>query len=439
MGNALRGIVGRPWPVLGCLGVLVFAAWAVNTRHQSHHVKLAFTSAVSIAPGLDVQANGVDVGKVDKVQLVDGQPIVTIGISDDRVWPLHAGTTAEIRYGTTIGNGTRRIDLVPGPSKGRELPEDGLISEKTTANPTEFDQMFNTLNENSRADLQGMSANLDTALSGKETAIGHDLEVAPPAIKALGGFVAGLADDTTALSNLVRSADRVTGTLAARQAKIRSLMTVASKTFATFSANTTGVRESIERFPAFLRQTRTTLRRLDPSVDKLDALMDDLAPGAGKLSTFAAVARPTLASLRKTLPDVVDVAKTARKAGPDITGVLADGVPFMKKLDPTLTSLTPIVGCLRPYAPELAGFLSNWASFTQAYDGTSHYARVRAVVSQTAFNDNPLNSKQLVDLTGAIYAGLRPPGLNSGHPVFMPECGVGQDVLDPSKDWESGK
>jgi hypothetical protein len=61
------------------------------------------------------------------------------------------------------------------------------------------------------------------------------------------------------------------------------------------------------------------------------------------------------------------------------------------------------------------------------------------VVSQTAFNDTPLTSKQMVDATGAIYAGLRPPGLNAGHPLFMPECGVGQDVLDPAKDWEAGK
>ena len=432
-------VARRPWAAIIVTGLLLFGAWAVSTREQGHHVRLAFASGVGLAPGLDVQANGVDVGKIDEVSLSDGQPIVKIGISDDRVWPLHRGTTAEIRYGTTIGNGTRRIDLVPGPSSAPKVPEGGIIAEASTTSPTEFDQVFDTLNASSRSDLQHLAVNLDSSLTGKETALGHDLQATPPALKSLADLMTGLGADSAALRELVSSGDRVTRTLASRGAKIRSLMTVAAATFNTFSNNTRGVQNSLEKFPGFLKQTRKTLNRLDPSVDGLDALMADLKPGASKLNSFAVVARPTMASLRSTLPHVVGTATTARKAAPDITKLLANGVPFMKKLDPTLTSLTPMLSCLRPYAPEIAGFFSNWASFTQAFDATSHYARVRGVVSQTAFNDNPMTSKQLVDLTGAIYAGLRPPGLNAGHPLFMPECGVGQDVMDPAKDWEEGK
>jgi ABC-type transporter Mla subunit MlaD len=56
--------VDHPWvPILAGLLVL-FVWWVHATRTQPHHLKAAFTSAVSIAPGLDVQIDGVDVGKV---------------------------------------------------------------------------------------------------------------------------------------------------------------------------------------------------------------------------------------------------------------------------------------------------------------------------------------------------------------------------------------
>jgi hypothetical protein len=134
--------------------------------------------------------------------------------------------------------------------------------------------------------------------------------------------------------------------------------------------------------------------------------------------------------------------RTATDSAPEITALLRVGAPFMTMTAPVLSDLAPMLGCIRPYAPEIAGFFTNWASFSQGFDGTSHYARVRGVEGPTSLNDVPdLTTAQFLAAAGVgtVYAGLRPPGYNGGKPQFMPECGVGRDVLDPAKDWEDGR
>ncbi len=68
--------VDKPWVFLCIAGLALFAWWGIGSRTSEHKVKAAFNSAVSIAPGLDVQIDGVDVGKVGKVEVGDGQAVV---------------------------------------------------------------------------------------------------------------------------------------------------------------------------------------------------------------------------------------------------------------------------------------------------------------------------------------------------------------------------
>jgi ABC-type transporter Mla subunit MlaD len=249
-----------------------------------------------------------------------------------------------------------------------------------------------------------------------------------------------LAVDQGTLRSLIRTGDAATQTLAARDDQIRGLMTVAAATFDTFASNSRDMEQAIEQLPGTLRQTRSTLGRLDVSLDQLEPLMTDLRPGARQLRPLAAAARPALAQLRATVPGARDAVHTMRRTAPAVTALLEKGTPFMKKLAPMLDDLSPIAGCLRPYAPELAGFFSNWTSYTQNYDDEAHYARVRVNEGQTSLTDVPaITTDQFIKLAGIKYAGLRPPGFNGGKPIFLPQCGVGQDAVDPTKDWEDGR
>jgi phospholipid/cholesterol/gamma-HCH transport system substrate-binding protein len=432
-------LLDRPWAVILLIAFLGFGWWVKTTRDQEHHVRVAFDEAVSVSSGLDVQVNGIDVGKVSKVQERDGQAIVELGIDDDAVWPLRHGTTAALRFGTTVGNGTRRIDLVPGPSSAPAIPEGGVIAARHSVTPTEFDQVFQTFDEPTRRDLRGLNRNADGVLRGRADDLDAGVHAAAPALDAVGGVLGDLAADERALRSFVREADDTLGRLASREGRISALVSVGAATFDTFARNSRALQASIDETPSTLGAVRTTLARLDRSVDGLDGLFADLRPGARALRPLAATAEPTLAALRRVVPQARATVHTATRSAPEISRFLADAQPLLRTSAPVLADLAPVVSCLRPYAPELAGFFSNWASFTKNFDGTSHYARVRVVEGQTSLTDTPdLNTKQFLDTAGMgqLYAGLRPPGLNAGKPWYQPECGVGEDAVDPGKDWE---
>lgn len=436
--RAIAFALDHPWVPLSAVLLVVFAWWAYGTRTQPHHLRAAFSSAVSIANGLDVQVDGVDVGKVSKVTYEDGQAIVRIGIEDD-AWPLHRGTTAALRFGTTLGNGTRRVDLEPGPKNAPELPEDGILTTKDTVTPVEFDELFDAFDRRTRASMQGLFAGADENLRGRAPQLREGLRRAAPALESSGSLLEDLARDEGALRQLVASGHRTVAVLASKKPVISDLVSVAAATFDAFATNASGVREALDEFAPTLRDTRSTLRRTDTSITILDGLMADLEPGVRALTPFIRSARPAARALRQLAPQATSTVRSLRRSSPDIATFLRDGVPFAQRSAPTLSRLGDQLQCIRPYAPELAAWASNWSSWGKGYDNTSHYGRIKAVTGPTAFTSwPPLKTSDFLTLVGGglQYAMPRPPGYNVGQPWFIPECGYGKDALDPEKDPE---
>lgn len=430
-------VAGRPWALVVLAAFVLFVVWAASTRTQSHHVRAAFPAATSLVPGLDVQAHGVDVGKISSVEYVDGQAVVGLGIDDDDLWPLRRGTTATIRYGTTAGNGTRRIDLVPGPKDAPEIGEGGIIPARDTRAPVEFDEIFRMMDHTARGHMRSLVDRTAQTLEGRAGKLNAGIRATAPALESAGGLLGDLAADQAALRTLITGTHRAAGTLSVHREQLAGLISLASQTFVAFAANTRAIGESIELAPDTLKDARSTLARLDGSVDKLTTLVRDAAPGAAELPGLAADARPAVARLARTAPILTDLLRSGRRTAPDITELLTEGAPFAKRLTPILTDLAPMFGCLRPYMPEVAGAMSNWASYAKNYDSYGHYARMNVLGGPTSLTTQPqVTTSTVTKGTGIRYAMPRPPGLNEGKPWFLPECGVGPDALDPTKDPE---
>ncbi|WP_205696483.1 MlaD family protein [Conexibacter sp. SYSU D00693] len=431
-------MLDRPWVVLSIAALALFTWWAIGSRTSDHKVRAAFNSAVSISPGLDVQVDGVDVGKIGKVEFEDGKAMVEIGVDDD-AWPLHRGTTATLRFGTTLGNGTRRIDLEPGPKTAQEIPDNGIISTRDTVTPVEFDEVFNTFDDKTRAGFQGTFRNGARNLEGRDGDLREGIRRLAPAVETSGSLFEDVASDEAALNKLVVSGHKATRTLAAKRPVISDLVSVMSQTFDTFARNTDGIRQSLDQFAPTLRDTRTTLKRTDTSVDVLDGLVADLRPGLAAFEPLLETAKPASKNLDELVPATTDTVRQLRKSSPPVTSFLDQGVPFAEKADPVLSKLAEQLKCVRPYAPEIAGFFSNWSSWGQGYDNDAHYGRIKVVTGATFVTSYPqIKTNDFLKTvgTGLNYAMPRPPGLNAGQPWFVPECGAGPEALDPSKDPE---
>lgn len=107
----------------------------------------------------------------------------------------------------------------------------------------------------------------------------------------------------------------------------------------------------------------------------------------------------------------------------------------------TIGSLgTKELSCIRPYAPELAGFATTWVGFIQRSDGTDKYARINAGAYPYLDSQNPINSATVAKLLPHLhYVFPAPPGEIMGQPGFNSTCGVGTDSLNAAADPEAKK
>jgi virulence factor Mce-like protein len=442
MRNGLLKVIERPWIAIGLAAGVAVIVWAIGTRQQTHQIRAEFGDAIDMVPGLNVRYHGIVVGKTTSVTLDNGRAVVGIGISNSPPWPLHRGAVAVIRWGTLVGEGTRYVELDQGPSSAPVIPENGVIGTRDTVTPVEFDQLFGTFDAATRRNMRGTIDHLGAQLVPRAAQLNSGLHYTGPAVDTAAGLMSDLDYDRAALSGLVGSGAQTTHELAAHQAQISDLVGVAATTFQTFAQRTQQVQSSISAMPSTFTDVRTTLARLQPSIARLRTLMHDLAPGAARLPAFAKVAQPALVQLERIVPLGLHTVSTAQTSAPPVTDLLTVGVPFMQQLGTgVLTPVNPMLTCVTPYAPEVAGFLSNWASWGKNYDSFSHYGEVHANEGASSLTSTPslITTAQFAQATGEQYAMPRPPGLNAGQPQFMPQCGYGQSALNPADDPESAK
>ena len=435
--GGIRWVLVHPWIPLLILGAVIFTLWVIGTRSEPYKVRAVFAQAPNLYTGEDVQVDGLDVGKITSDNYVNGQAVVGVGIQDHQYYPLHQGTKVILRFGTTIGNGSRYIQVIPGPKSAPAIPNDGIIPITDTVQSVEFDQLFNVFNAPTRSAFQAASAGAGNVFGKRAAQIGAGVGAGGPALNALSGFTAELARDQQSLSSLVANGASLTQTLAAHDGQIADLVSNAAGTFNAFASNTSGISQSLNLLPPTLTQVKGTLNRLSGSIGHLNGLVTALAPGAAQLRTMAADLLPAMTDLRTTIPVADQTLQVGTAASPQITTLLKETLPFSKQASPAFTQLAPMVGCIRPYAPEIAGLLTTWSSWPQDYDQIGHLGRLDGYTGLAALTTSPENSATYSALTGQGYALIRPPGFNGGETWFQPQCGDTQAGLTAADDPEA--
>lgn len=424
------------------VGVLAAAALAVVLvvragLSEERTIRAAFDSAENVVPGLEVRMAGRKVGVIRSSKRVNGHAELELEITDDRVWPLRRGTTAGLRFGTTIGYTTRYVELSPADADQPPLADGALLTPDRTETPVEFDDVFRIMDRQGRSDLKAYLASGDAALDGQGAPLGEGLEASAAGLDELSGFMAELERQRGALATLAEAGARTTGALARRRQDLGQLIGGLAATYDELDDHAESTTATLERLPGALQATRGTLERTDTSLARLQTLTRALAPGAERLPGFVSSAKAAVSTLREVAPAATETLRRGAAAMPAVERLLDQGTPFAAQLGRVLGRLAPMMSCLRPYAPEVAGFPATWAGVGKNYDAKDHHTRTLAQVPPFG-NGSLMTSEQLVESTpGVVYAFPRPPGFNVGQPWFIPECGAGRDSLDPSKDPES--
>ena len=280
---------------------------------SGYTVKAQFINAGQLVKGNPVQVGGVAIGSVSGIKIApNGQAEITLKLKDSHA-PLRRGTKATIRQFSLSGIANRYVDLtIPPASQTAEIEDGGKLEVDDTRTAVDLDQLFNTLDPDTRKSLQGFFKGQAAQFKGRGAQANKGLEYLNPALSTSSRLFNELTKDTPVLERfLVDSAQLVTA-LAERRDDLAGLIGNLNETTRALGNQKTALAESIENLPPFMRRANSTFLNLRAALDDVDPLVDASKPVAKKLGPFLNEARAFAADAE---PTVRDLSRTIRRPG----------------------------------------------------------------------------------------------------------------------------
>jgi len=346
-------------------------------------------------PDNDVQVGGRRVGAVQSIELTpDNQAAVRIRVQEPFA-PLREGTRATIRLTSLSGIANRYIALTPAPEQAKALPDGATLSTLSTTAVVDLDQIFNTLDKETRGDLQDVVKGFAAQYSGKGQEAAEAAEYFNPLLSTSRRLVGELTEDEGALTRFIVDSSRLVGALAERRDDLSGLVGNANATARAIGSENVALARALGLLPTTLRRANTTFVNLRATLDDLDVLVaeskpatKDLAPFLRELRPVVADARPTIRDLRTLISrdgDNNDLLDATRKM-PALQRV---ATPAFRNGREALVKAQPVLEFLRPYTPDLAGWVRDFGQGAANYDANGHYARIQPIFNAFNFEDNP--------------------------------------------------
>jgi phospholipid/cholesterol/gamma-HCH transport system substrate-binding protein len=133
--------LGIVWLVLLVFTAAIVVVFGQVRFDRTNNYSAEFSSVSGMREGQFVRASGVEVGKVKKIRLVEGDR-VHVDFAVDRSVPLYQSTMAQIRYLNLVGD--RYLELKRGQGEGadRVLPPGGFIPLSRTQPALDLDALI---------------------------------------------------------------------------------------------------------------------------------------------------------------------------------------------------------------------------------------------------------------------------------------------------------
>ena len=221
-----------------------------------------FSNTSGLRQGQFVRASGVEVGKVSKIELIDGGTKARVDFNVDRSLPLFDGTTAAVRYLNLIGD--RYLELKRGDSDKR-LPAGGTIPIEHTQPALDLDALIGGFRPVFRAldpdKVNNIAQSIITIFQGQ------------------GGTISDILDQTASLTSALADRDQAIGEV------IKNLNTVLDTTV-----------KHQQQFDQTVQDFEKLITGLKNRKDPIASSVADISDAAGTVGDLLADNRPLLQS-----------------------------------------------------------------------------------------------------------------------------------------------
>jgi phospholipid/cholesterol/gamma-HCH transport system substrate-binding protein len=323
--------------------------------------ELATAQAVVAGQGQTVRVAGVRIGDIGGVSLKNGRAIVSMDIDSEYKRLIHTDATALLRPKTGLKD--MFLEINPGTNGAPVAKSNWTMPIRNTLPDINPDEIFSVLDSDTRDYLKLLVNGAGRGLQGR----GNDLQDVfrrfEPTHRDLARISQAVATRRTNLRRLVNSLNLLNGELASRHTDVSQLIGTSATVFRAFASEDANISRAVSDFPGALRQTTTTL---------------------GKVQSFANVLAPTAEHLRPA----VRALNTANHA---IIPFTRETAPILRtQIRPFVRNARPVIRDLRPAANDLAKATPD---LTKSFGVLNH----------------------LFNMLGYNPAGHNPPGANPGY------------------------
>jgi len=296
-------------------------------------LKGAFSTGQAVTPGQGqtVRVSGVRIGDISKVDLKDGQAIITFEIDREHKGLVRENWSALLRPKTGLKD--MFVELMPGKGDAPRAREGWTMPISSTLPDVNPDEFFSALDADTRDYLKLLLNGARVGLDGRANDLADVLKRFEPTYRDIEAVSSRVATRRTELRRLITSLNRLNTELGDSDDDLAQLVDSSATVFRQFAAERENVSSTFRKLPSALSQTTRTL-------EKVDRMAQVLRPASERL-------RPAVRALDRanqaTRPAALEIAPLLR----------ADIRPFVRDARPLISELRPAAHDLVEAEPDL--------------------------------------------------------------------------------------
>lgn len=378
-----------------------------GSESSGYVVRAIFDNGGFMVKGEQVRVAGANVGKIESVgvtlpgevdsyeggkeQAVDGKAVIVMQITDPGFQDFRSDATCLIRPQSLIGE--KFVDCrptlprAPGAKPAPPLkkipsgePGAGEYLLPLENNSTSVDpDLINDINKLPYAQRFRLIFNeLGAGLAGRGADIEAAVKRANPALRDVDRLLGILNDQRDQLTQLSADSEQILGPLSRERAQVAGFFTNSGAAAQATTERGKDLEASLQKFPAFLRQFRTTMRSLQGFSDVATPVFTDLGKAAPSFTETTRLLTPFSAASTVALKSL---GATGEEAGPTLRAAL----PVVRKTSQlALTGVSPTNTLAEFLAStkETKGFdaltelIYNFTAASNGFDKYGHYSRL---------------------------------------------------------------
>jgi phospholipid/cholesterol/gamma-HCH transport system substrate-binding protein len=302
-------------------------------QEKTHRVEAVLPNAQAVTPGQGqtVRVAGVEVGQIGKVQLEDGRAIVNLEIDPKYKTLIKTDASALLRPKTGVKDMFIEVD----PGDGKVMPENGRIPVENTEQDIDPDEILSALDSDTRDYLRLLISGAGKGLKGRGSDLQEALARLGPLHKDLARVTKAVATRRENLRRLIHNYGLLTAELGNNGKSLTRLVSSSSEVFKSLAAEDNNISTAVARLPGTLRQTQSTLAKVDPYAKTLRTSLESLRPAFRQLD---ATNKAVLPAVKEGAPILKSEVRPFARAARPFTINLGQSAKNLSGAAPQLTA-----------------------------------------------------------------------------------------------------